>query len=140
MWKGETLLQLKGLSQKDGNVEGFTNQLRQALMVEAKVKRLQQNTELLILDNEESVSAKEIAQAVGAISHVTIQKMRDGGPLAKVQVPIEKGMEVLKRGQQTITWSRCKISSLQKRNTLPHCYKCLRMGQMARECTNADLQ
>ncbi len=103
--KGELLLELKGLLQKDGDIMGFTSWLHTALVIKAEVKRLQRNTELLILDIEESVSAEEIAQAVGAIGQVTTQKMRAGGLMAKVQVPIEKGIEVLKGGPLTIGWS-----------------------------------
>ncbi len=77
---------------------------------------------------------------MGAVGQVTTQKMRVGGLMAKVQVPIEKGIEVLKGGPLTIGWSRCRVRSLEKRNTLPRCFKCLRMGHMAMECTNADLQ
>ncbi len=85
---------------------GFTYQLRQKLASEAvDIKRLQRNTTLLILDIEESVNAEEIAQAVGATSQVTNQKMRDWGLMAKVQVPIEKGKEILQKGPQTSGWS-----------------------------------
>ncbi len=39
--KGEMLLELKGLPQKDGDVTDFTNQLHTVLATEAEVKRLQ---------------------------------------------------------------------------------------------------
>ncbi len=78
------LLEQKGLPQKDGNIMEFINQLRHALVAEANMKRLQRNTKLLILDIEESISAEEITQAVGATGHITTQKMRDGGLMAKM--------------------------------------------------------
>ncbi len=60
--------------------------------------------------------------------------------MAKVQVPIEKVIEVLKGGPLTTGWSRCRVHSLEKRNTLLWCYKCLRMGHMVKECGNANLR
>ncbi len=64
MRKGEMLLKLKRFPQKAGDIVGFTNQLQEVLSVEADMKKPQWNTTLLLLDIEESVSAKEIPQAV----------------------------------------------------------------------------
>ncbi len=81
--QGEMPLELKGL--------------QQALMEEAGIKRPQWNTTLLVLHIEESVSAEDIAQAIGATGQVTTYKMRDRGLMAKIQVSIEKGIKVVQK-------------------------------------------
>ncbi len=70
MRKGETLMEVKELLQKEGDV-GFTNWLQQAFTGEDDVKRPRWNTVLLILDIEESVSAEVIALTMGAAGHHT---------------------------------------------------------------------
>ncbi len=71
------LLELKRLPQKDGDVAGFTDQLRQVLTVEADIKRPQWNTTLVILYME-SVSVEKIAQATSATGQIITQKIRAG--------------------------------------------------------------
>ena len=138
--KGELLLELRGLSGKDGDVQGFAKRLREALVDDADVKVPQRHTTLIILDIEESASVEDISSATGAVGRVTTQKMRGGGQLAKVQVPIERGLQILRGEPLTIGWSRCRVRSLEKQNNLPRCFKCLQLGHMAKECKNTDLQ
>ncbi len=68
--------------------------------------------------NHAHVSAQEIAMAMDATGQVTNQKMRNEGLIFKLQVPTEKGIEVLQRGLLTIGRNPRRVHSLKKRSNL----------------------
>lgn len=138
--KGEMMLELRGLNGQEADVEGFARRLQEVLGNVANIKRPQRTTGLLILDIDESVEKEEIAAAAGTSLPIRLEEAKAGLRVAKIQVPIEKALELIQGGRLSLGWSRCRVRSLEKQSTLPRCYKCLLVGHMARECKGMDLE
>lgn len=136
--KGEMLLELK--EEKEGGIDAFTQRLQQIIGEKAGIRKPERLTTVLLLDLDPSSTNEEIEEATGGRIKAPLQIMGGGrGQSAKIELPISRALDLAKMGKIRIGWSVCRVRSLETAQRQQRCFRCLRTGHLAKDCSGPDI-
>lgn len=138
---GGILLEVEG-EEKAGILE---RRIREVVGEEARIRRPERKTPVLLLNIPEWVEAEDVANSL-AKAGVTVAASSSGGNtitirknggsrgdlVARVDLPFRDAIKLAEAKAVEVGWTRCRVKLLERKETT--CFRCQQKGHFAAEC------